>query len=197
MDGELSLRDLLSRARAGDEGACTALVKEWGPLIQREVRVRLRDANIQHRVDSEDLCQSVFRVFFVNLVLGEWQIENPRQVLTTILKLARTRSANELGRQRAARRDVRRTESLGDAIPESIQSLDPASNAARRDWYDACMKRLSPDEFKILSLRMSDKSWEEIAAEFQGTPEGIRKRMTRARQRVLRELDHSDAEWDD
>jgi len=101
---------LIERVRAGDAEAATELVRRYEPMIRRAARVRLVDQRLARLLDSMDICQSVMASFFVRAALGQYELNSPDQLLRLLATMARNKLANHAHSQRAARRDVRRTE---------------------------------------------------------------------------------------
>ncbi len=60
----------MSRVRAGDEQAATDLVRQYEPLVRREVRLHLEDRRLSRLFDSLDVCQEVMASFFVRAAAG-------------------------------------------------------------------------------------------------------------------------------
>jgi RNA polymerase sigma-70 factor (ECF subfamily) len=95
---------------------------------------------------------------------------------------------------RARRADVRRRASQGTvAIARALAAItDPAPDASRvisaKDLLEQFRIRLDPLERTVSDRRADGRSWGEIAAALGGTPESLRKRLTRALDRVAREL---------
>jgi RNA polymerase sigma-70 factor (ECF subfamily) len=65
MSPPASFDDFMRRVRSGDEQAAAELVRQFEPLIRREVRYQLRDRRLYRLFDSMDICQSVLASFFV------------------------------------------------------------------------------------------------------------------------------------
>jgi hypothetical protein len=49
-------------------------------------------------------------------------------------------------------------------------------------------KRMSSEEWQLAERRSQGLQWAQIAAELGGTPEGLRKQLARAADRIAREL---------
>ena len=62
------------------------------------------------------------------------------------------------------------------------------SDVAAREILEEALRRLSPDEKKILDFREQGGQWAQIATELGSSPEAIRKRFVRAVDRVALEL---------
>jgi RNA polymerase sigma factor (sigma-70 family) len=181
--------ELISRVRAGDEQAVEELLRRYEPAIRRTVRARLRDASLRRLLDSADICQSVVKSFFVRAALGRFELGGPDDLLRLLLAMARHKLSKEIRRQRAARRDHRRT----DASPVEDQQPvaggpTPSQQVAARELLHQAQERLSAEERRLLELRQEGRGWDEVAALVGGHPEALRKRLARAIDRVAGEL---------
>jgi RNA polymerase sigma-70 factor (ECF subfamily) len=181
--------DLIRRVRAGEDDAATELVRRYEPAIRRVVRVHLRDPRLRRVLDSTDVCQSVLASFFVRANLGQYELDSPEHVLRLLATIARNKVTNQANKQQADRRDYRREQALGarEALIASACS-DPSRQAAARDLLEQVRERLSDDERQLAEERGRGDSWAEIAAAHGGTAEGLRKKLTRALDRVLQQL---------
>jgi len=184
-----SFRDLVRRLRVGDEEAAAELLRRFEPALRRTVRVRFRDPQLRRVLDSADICQSVFRNFFVRVAAGQFDLDQPDQLLRLLATMARNKIANQAEALRAQRRDCRRVEEggLNDgqlAAPGST----PSQQAAARELLQETHRRLSAEERRLLELRQQGRAWTDIAAELGGSPEALRKQLARAIDRVGREL---------
>jgi RNA polymerase sigma-70 factor (ECF subfamily) len=188
---------LIARVRAGDEQAAAELVRRYEPAIRRAARVRLVDTRLNRLLDSMDICQSVMASFFVRAALGQFELETPDQLLRLLATMTRNKLAGQVKGHRAARRDFRRVAAApddrggeADAGPERIAGPDPtpSRDLAARELLEEALRRLSPEERRILDGREQGGQWAEIAAELGSSPEAIRKKLARAVDRVAREL---------
>src|SRR5216684_6247091 len=112
MSEETAFVDLIRRVRAGDAQASAELVRRYEPAIRIAVRVRLNDPGLRRLFDSMDICQSVLGSFFVRAALGQFELDNPDQLLKLLVTMARNRLTNHALQEQAACRDYRRTESV-------------------------------------------------------------------------------------
>ncbi len=192
-----SFQALIARVRAGDEQAAAELVRSYEPAIRRTARVRLVDTRLNRLLDSMDICQSVMASFFVRAALGQFELDTPDQLLRLLATMTRNKLAGQVKGHAAARRDFRRVaavqrdgDSESDAGAERIagQSPTPSRDLAARELLEEALRRLSPDEKRILDCREQGGQWAEIATELGSSPEAIRKRLVRAVDRVAREL---------
>src|SRR5207248_454829 len=105
----------------------------------------------------------------------------------------RNKLAGQVKGHGAARRDFRRVraaqgdrDSETDARVERIAGQDPTPSReiAARELLAEALRRLSPEEKRILDCREQGGQWAQIAAELGSSPEAIRKRLARAVDRV-------------
>jgi hypothetical protein len=113
-------KDLICRVRSGDPEAAAELVRRFEPQIRLEVRVRLRvrNRNLRRTFDSMDICQSVLASFFVRAAAGQYDLEEPEQLLHLLVAMAHNKLAEQVRFQQRERRDVRRAQSVG---PEHME----------------------------------------------------------------------------
>ncbi len=187
-----SFQNFMSRVRAGDDRAAEQLVRQYEPEIRREIRVRLTDPSLRRVIDSMDVCQSVLGDFFARAALGQFDLDEPRQLLQLLLSMARNRLTDWARHQTAQRRDARRDQSLAQAVRNGHEPLaadpSPSRVLAGKELLEQVRQRLTDDERRIADLRAADLGWPEIAATIGGTPEALRKRLSRALDRVANEI---------
>src|SRR5215471_17657917 len=181
--------DLIRRVRAGEEEAAAELVRRYEPAIRRVVRVHLRDPRLRRVLDSTDVCQSVLASFFVRANLGQYELDSPEHLLRLLATIARNKVTNQAHKQQADRRDYRREQAL--AANEGLIAApysDPSQQVVARDLLEQVRERLSDEERQLAEERGRGDSWAEIAAAHGGTAESLRKKLTRALDRVLQQL---------
>jgi RNA polymerase sigma-70 factor (ECF subfamily) len=179
----------LARVRAGDELAAAELARRFESVIRREVRFRLTDPSVYRLVDDEDICQSVLASFFIRASLGQYDLHDPAQLRQLLLGMARNKLAH------AARREHTQKRGGGQKRPEPMEDLalagpepTPSRVAAGRELLDQVRQRLNDQERRVADLRAQGHDWPEIARQLGGTPDGRRMQLTRALDRVSREL---------
>jgi RNA polymerase sigma factor (sigma-70 family) len=192
-----SFEALIARVRAGDELAAAELVRRYEPAIRRAARVRLVDSRLNRLLDSMDICQSVMASFFVRAALGQYELETPDQLLRLLATMTRNKLAGQVKGHGAARRDFRRVTLAqdhrdGEADPgaEQIAGHDPtpSRDLAARELLEEALRRLSPEEKRVLDCREHGGQWAQIATELGSSPDAIRKRLARAVDRIAKEL---------
>src|SRR5438105_3109152 len=181
--------DLLKRLRAGDGAAAAELVRRYEPEIRRAVRVRLTDPRLRRVLDSIDICQSVLGHFFVRAAAGQIELDRPENLLRLLVTMARNKVLDHARRQQAARRDQRRIEGTDDnlaAVADPAPS--PSQIAVGRELLERVRRELSDEERELADERALGRDWPEIAAARGATPDALRKKLTRALDRVARTL---------
>jgi RNA polymerase sigma-70 factor (ECF subfamily) len=185
-----TFQDLLRRVRAGEAQAAEELVKAVEPAIRRIVRVRLVDVRLRRVLDSMDICQSVLCSFFTRAALGQYQLETPEQLLKLLAAMTRHKLADQVDHEQAGRRDNRRVVDSGTA-PDRLAAppSDPSHPVEAQELLAEVRRRLPEEELQLLELRNQGHEWTAIAESLGGgTPEALRKRLSRAIDRVVQQL---------
>jgi RNA polymerase sigma-70 factor (ECF subfamily) len=186
--------ELIRRVRAGDQDAATELVRRYEPAIRRAVRFRLANARLGTLLESMDICQSVLASFFIRAASGQYELQTPGQLLKLLTAMARNKLTSQARKQHAQRRDSRRVASGGQDEDRFIAAdASPSMEVAARDLLQEVHRRLSPDERRILELKNQGCDWAAIAAELGGSAEALRRKLSRALDRVAEQLGLDDA----
>ena len=181
--------EYLQRLRAGDEQAAADLVRDFEPLIRRQIRVQLRDPGLCRLMDSVDICQSVLASFFVRAASGQFDLTSPEQLLKLLSKMARNKFVGATRRHQAERRDVGRMETMSvEELNPPGREAAPSRVAAGREMLAAVRELLTDEERRLADLRGQGHNWSDVAREVGGSPDGRRIQLTRALDRVTRQL---------
>jgi RNA polymerase sigma factor (sigma-70 family) len=193
MSAPATFQDLIGRVRAGDQDAAAELVRRYEPAIRRAVRFRLADSQLSRLFDSMDICQSVMASFFVRTAAGQYDIDQPEQLIKLLGAMTRNKLALQARAHQRQRRDYRREES---AAPNEEQLMDddlsPSQQVAGQELLLMAQQLLSPEERELVELRKDGLEWGAIAERLGGTPESLRKKLARAVERVAHQLDLDD-----
>jgi RNA polymerase sigma-70 factor (ECF subfamily) len=195
MSESIPFAEFIRRIRAGNDEAARELVQRYEPVIRREVRMRLRDPRFYSRFDWTDVCQSVMASFFVRAAAGEYELDQPDQLLRLLVVITRHKLAKQVRRHRADRRDYRRLEPCDpvELDGRSAAAPSPSRLVAGRDLLDEFRRRLNEEERVLADLRAQGCEWAEIAARVGGTPQARRKQLARAVDRVEQQLEGNEA----
>ena len=90
--------DFIRRIRLGDERAAEELIRRYEPEIRLEIRtmLRLRDPRLRRVFDSMDICQSVMVSFFLLAAVGDFDLDEPSQLIRLLVGMARNRLAEHV-----------------------------------------------------------------------------------------------------
>jgi len=182
-----AFRDLIGRVRSGDDRAAEELVRRYEPTIRMAIRVRLDQSHLRRLFDSMDICQSVMANFFVRAASGQFELDQPEQLVKLLVTMARNKLINHVQQQQAGRRDHRRQADL-DTAEVADSTPTPSQVASYRELLEAVRSHLSGEERRLADLRGAGSSWPEIAAEVGQNADALRFRLTRALDRVAAEL---------
>jgi RNA polymerase sigma-70 factor (ECF subfamily) len=189
MAGDPQFAEFVQRIRAGDGEAARELVQRYEPVIRMEVRMRLRDPRLNRLFDSMDVCQSVFLSFFVRANSGEYDLDEPGNLIRVLVSMARNKLASQARRHRQLRRDVGRMSPDGHADINAVaRGPSPYQFAAGQELVQRLREKLTDEERRLADGRAQGKSWEEIAAEVGSNAKACCKRLARALDRVSAEL---------
>jgi DNA-directed RNA polymerase specialized sigma24 family protein len=180
--------DFIRRIRGGEEEAAAELVRQFEPVIRLEVRLRLNDPRLYRLVDSVDICQSVLASFFVRVAAGQYDLDEPAQLLQLLTAMARHKLAFQARQQHYQRRDNRRVAGGPEALETVADGLPPDRLVAGQDLLREVRRRLTGEERQLADLRGEGRTWAEIAAALGGHAEARRKQLVRALDRVSRQL---------
>ncbi len=185
MPEDCEFQELIRLARAGDEEAAGRLALEFAPFIRRFVRVRLRSRpnhdRLRPELDSADICQSVFKSLFVGLKEGRFELNRPEQLAKLLSAMERFKVATKARRLSVTLREILE---LDAPVNRADSGPGPEKPVDDRDALDTILKKFEADELELLIRRLDDQPWSVIAAAVGGTATGLRKKLTRALERV-------------
>jgi DNA-directed RNA polymerase specialized sigma24 family protein len=195
MSDETAFSAFIRRIRAGDEQAARELVERYEPVIRREVKMRLRDPRLHRQFDWRDICQSVMASFFLRAASGQYDLDQPDQLLRLLVVMTRHKLSKQERRHRAGKRDYRLQEDRDPTYLEGKPGADPTPSrvVAGRELLEAFRARLSEEERMLADLRAQGCDWGEICDRHGGTPQGRRMQLARAVSRTMRQLEGSEA----
>jgi RNA polymerase sigma-70 factor (ECF subfamily) len=189
MAKDASFSDFIKRIRAGDAQAAEELVKKYEPAIRMEVRMRLSDPRLGRLFDSMDICQSVLGSFFLRAAAGQYDLEEPDQLIRLLVAMARNKLVFNIRKHRTQRRDHRRAQPITPEVFDAPGSEStPSRIVAGEELLQELRRRLTDDERQLAERRAQGREWADIAQELGGTPQARRKQLERAISRVSQEL---------
>jgi DNA-directed RNA polymerase specialized sigma24 family protein len=189
MPDDLPFAEFVRRIRAGDADAARELVSRYEAAVRLEVRVRLIDPRLGRVFDSMDICQSVMASFFVRAAAGQFELEQPQDLVKLLAAMARNKLAFHVRKERAGCRDNRRIEAVPSEDVEGARAgPSPSEEVAGRELLVAFRQKLSDEERQLADRRARGEGWADIATVLGGTADARRKQLERAVDRVSRQL---------
>jgi RNA polymerase sigma factor (sigma-70 family) len=193
MTEESSFPDFLRRMRAGDELAWREFDQRYGKMIQMMIRRKLTNRRYRRMLDSMDITQSVLLKLFLGLAQGEFKLDTEEEMRRLVAKITSNRFRDWIRKLEADRRNPQHVQ---DGDPDQMECIDPSPSPSQEVSAQELVReirlRLTPEELQLLDLRSSGCTWEEIARKVGGTPDQVRMQLSRALERVRREMDKSD-----
>ena len=183
MDQEHSaFRKAIEQVCQGSEEAAWEFIAEYGPHIQRVVRRKLRQHQLtqqmQPKFDSVDFVQMVWASFFTEREKLS-RFKEPSELIGYLAGMAANKVLQEsrrrmLYQKHNVNRECRIGDSGGDESSFVRRPTTPSHVVMAREQVDELMRGRSERDQRILMLRMSGATFEEI-----GEKVGIHERTAR------------------
>jgi RNA polymerase sigma-70 factor (ECF subfamily) len=180
-------RQLIERVRQRDAEACEVLVRDYGPVILREARMRLGASQLRSLLDSQDVCQSVLKSFLARVVKGQYQLQEPAQLIGLLVSMTRNKVVDNARRETTRRAAYRwhAAESAHAATGRMATDREsPEQMAIAHELLETYRRQLVQDEWTLFERRMEGHTWAEISAATGESAGALRKRLRRALDRV-------------
>ena len=185
MDSSKDFAGFIRRIRSGDEAAARELIQQYEQELRIIARVRLNDPRMRRVLDSMDVCQSILANFFARAAVGQFDLESPQDLMNLLATMVRNKVTDYVRAQKTQRRDTDRLN------PQSIETLHlagvdetPSTIVSNQELLEKVRERLSSEEREIADLRREGQTWESISASIGEPAEALRKRFSRAIDRV-------------
>jgi RNA polymerase sigma factor (sigma-70 family) len=182
-----STLSLLTRARAGDEGALDTLFARYGPPLRRWASGRLprwaRDL-----ADTPDLVQESLLQTFRNIDGFDCRGEGALQAYLRQAVMNRIRDELRRAKTRPASNE------LGVDVPDEAPSpLEAAIGTEAVERYEAALERLRPEERELVIARVElGLTYSEVAeVTSKPSPNAARMAVARALMRLAEEMGES------
>jgi hypothetical protein len=194
MTPETSFHELLKRVRAGDPEAVRELATRFEPDVRRAAREPLRERRLQRLLDSADVSQMVLTEFFARVAEGQFDLDEADDLVKLLGTMARNQVRDQSRHHRAVRRDHRRQPDLSEHCLGGLVDDGPTPShiVSTRELIAEISRRLSPDERDLLEQRALGHEWTTLARGRGTTAVALRKKLTRALNRVATELGLND-----
>ncbi len=182
--------ELLKRVREGNRQALDELFARFGEqeadaavlrAIARKVLAEFSAARDIY--ETQDVTQSTLRTGLVDL--GDFRGETPAEFFGWLRTICRRKVSRALQRKRPGRLPGMADDD-GFAAPRR-ETDDPLAEAQRRETrarFLAAIRELPEDQRAVIALRLKGLKAPAIATQLGLTPETVRKRESRARERL-------------
>lgn len=179
----------INQIRLGDSQAAEELIRRYESAIRVAVRTKMTDPSLKRELESMDICQSVFASFFLRAAAGQYDLNNQKNLVGLLVRMAQNKLAMQVRRQHQQCRDTRKNQEFeAGPIDHAGRDATPSRIVAGQELWNKVQAQLNQEERDIVSRRASGEGWVEIATAMGGSPDGRRKQIKRAVDRVAEEL---------
>lgn len=179
----------INQIRLGDSQAAEELIRRYESAIRIAVRTKMTDPSLKRELESMDICQSVFASFFLRAAAGQYDLNNQKNLVGLLVRMAQNKLAMQVRKQHQQCRDTRKNQEFeAGPIDHAGRDATPSRIVAGREIWSKVQAQLNQEERDIVSRRASGEGWEEIATAMGGSPDARRKQIKRAVDRVSEEL---------
>jgi RNA polymerase sigma-70 factor (ECF subfamily) len=184
MSSEPSDRSLLARVQDGSETAARTLYQRYASRLLALARTQT-GADLQARIDPEDIVQSVFGSFFRGVQQGFYEAPPGEELWGLFLVIALNKIRSKGAHHRAARRDIRRTQG-GEALTMGLDApeTDEAAEQILRLVIDEVLDRLPASHAQVIRLRIEGHEVAEVAAQTGRSKRTVERILQEFRQRL-------------
>jgi RNA polymerase sigma-70 factor, ECF subfamily len=179
---------LVEQLDSGEDTAARDVVRRYSrqliALTRRQFAPRLA-----HRIDPEDVVQSVFKSFFVRHREGKIRAANWNALWSLLTLLTRRKCADRVEYLRAARRDVDREATAierGDRASAPSREPSPLESAVVNETLDRMYLAADGDERPVLELSLQGYSAAEIALQLEMALRTVHRLRERIHTRLTR-----------
>ncbi len=189
--GDIDFAELIVRVKAGDEEAIARLIEQFGPEVRIMVRSRLPD-KLRGQFDTMDFAQVVWNSVVVNCRERAEPFDEPKHLIGFLIGVVKNKVAQEHRRLTRTRKyDVGREEPLyvrrGDReVPREVSAPDPTPSeyAQADDRLDQLTRGRTPQEIRVVDLRLAGLTFDEIAVELGIHEKAVRRVIESIRERM-------------
>lgn len=195
--GDTQTAQLVARWRSGDQQAAGELFRRYLERLIRLARQRV-PAGFNHRIDPEDVVQSVYRTFFAGARAGRFTLERGGDLWRLLVAITRHKVHNQVKKQAAGKRAAARESAFGMerdlhglpvlALVEGPSALDVVVLA---DEVEQLLRGLEPMQRRMLELRLQGYTLDEIAVDLKCSQRTVRRTLERVKEELHEEAGHT------
>jgi RNA polymerase sigma-70 factor (ECF subfamily) len=181
---------LVARWRAGDQQAAAELFRRYANRLIALARSRL-PAKLAHRVDPEDVVQSVYRSFYEGAREDRYDLQRGGDLWRLLVTITLRKVYYQVRRNAAGKRAAHLEQGFGseDSLlgiqPRMLaQEPSPVEALALAESLKQVMEQLQPLHRRMLELRLLGNDVEAIAAATDRTQRTVRRVLDEVKQRL-------------
>jgi RNA polymerase sigma-70 factor (ECF subfamily) len=185
---------LMTRLRSGDDEAASTVFLRFASRLISLARSHI-DGRLRHKVDPEDVVQSVYKSFFRRheaelLEVTSWDGLWGLLTLITVRKCIK-RVAYLCAERRDARREVGLQVGSDSDSDWNIIDREPSPEEAALmiEAVEQVLQAFDPDDREVIELTFQGYSTEETSARLNRAERSVRRLRERARKRLERMLE--------
>jgi RNA polymerase sigma-70 factor (ECF subfamily) len=179
-------QSLLQRYRRGDDDAATELYMRYAHRLQALAHAQT-STDLKHRVDSEDLVQSIFRTFFRRVARGQYDVPEGEELWKLLLVIGLNKIRATAVHHRAKKRDILRTTSGSFAL-EAQESQphqsDETGLITLEMTIEELLSQLPPQYREIVNYRISGCDVSEISEKTKRSKRTVERILQAFRQQL-------------
>jgi|GEM_PF-3247230 len=185
-----SFSQLWCRVQAGDQKAAAQIVERLRPGVLKLARRLLCVFGLKRLYDAEDACQWVLGNFLSPALHDAIPVTGYSGAEKYIYVMTRNHVL-DLVRHHQPEREFRKEHPVSEpsvlaSVPGS--GADPGEAAYRLEILEHIHEGVPEDDWRLLLSRFMGRSWQELAADHNMTPDAVRMRFTRLVERVRTEF---------
>jgi RNA polymerase sigma-70 factor (ECF subfamily) len=183
---------LMARLKASDDAAAGDLFQRFAERLMGIARLQIA-ARLRHKVDPEDVVQSVFKSFFLRN--DQFQVQNWDSLWGLLTLITVRKCIKHIEREQAARRDARREVSLTTKSNEEWPLMDrepsPEEGAMLAEVMEELLGGFDADDRAVLELSLQGHGAIEISARLGRAERTVRRLREQAKSRLQGRLESS------
>lgn len=177
---------LIQRFRDGDEAAAARLFERYFDQVDQLAQRKL-SPQLQRRIGSDDIAQSVYRSLFDKVAAGRFVIEEEGKLWSLLAKMTSHKVLRQVERNRAGLRDVSREQPLesgdrsGDGPDCDLSDLDgddPQLKAIVDDALEYVLDTITPAWKAIVESSHTQQDVASISAASGASESDVRRVLT-------------------
>ena len=184
-----SFVEMMARLRAGDDDVANAVFRRFASRLIGLARSKI-DNHLRHKVDPEDVVQSVYRSFFRRHASHQFEVGSWDDLWYLLTVITLHKCSKRIDYARAARRDVRREVPVDSGAEAGSwwQAIDreptPPEAAMLTELIEQVHRGFDADARQIIELSLQGYSVPEICGRLGRAERTVRRLRERARKRL-------------